>query len=268
VSIAMRDAFGLDSPQTDRVVHNTRRILRLMEKYEVKGTFFVLGRVGTDFPYLVKEIHSSGHEIGVHGNNHITFNKLNPARAFTEISEAKAILENIIGESVIGHRAPAFSITPETSWALETVKEAGFQYDSSILPVSFGTFCWPGANEDFYRVPLKNHDSLIEVPISVVKIFGKKFPFSGGSYFRLLPWPVFSRFFKLGLNKRPQIFYMHPYEVDFQTYPDYYMTEYSKSSYINKVKLKSTKWRRESVEVRLSNLFENYCFTSIRNLLD
>src|SRR5690625_2741876 len=135
VSIAMRDAFSVESEQTTRVVGLTQKILGLLDNYNTKGTFFVLGQVAEKFPEIVREIAEEGHELGVHGYNHLQFFRMTQEQAFEELDRAKKLIEDISGCEVFGHRAPAFSITPETEWGLDVIAEVGFTYDSSIMPI-------------------------------------------------------------------------------------------------------------------------------------
>ena len=212
---AFEDIVGIDNwgSYTPRVVKNTQRILSLFDKYDVKATFFVLGWVAEKFPDLVKEIDHKGHEIGCHSYYHRLVYNLSPAEFKRDTQEAKEILEQIIGRKVLGYRAPSYSITKRSLWALDILEELGFQYDSSIFPIYHDRYGMPDAPRFSYKH--SGHD-LIEYPISTSLIFGRKVPVAGGGYFRLFPY-WFTRMALKRVNKlekQPFIFYLHPWEID------------------------------------------------------
>ena len=267
ISIAMRDAFSVETEQTDRVVHLTEKILDLLSEKSVKGTFFILGQVAEKFPGLVKNIASQGHEIGVHGYNHLQFFRMTPEQAFRELISAKKLIEDLIGTSVYGHRAPAFSITPETEWGLDVIAEAGFEYDSSIMPISGIRYGWPDFPKDIHRVQTPKGYELTEVPLSTIDVMGREIPVCGGGYLRLFPGWVTEKAMKKITMKRPAIVYMHPYELDLERYPDYYFTELSRSGFLKRNKMKSMWINRKSVYPKLSRLLDEFEFDTMINLV-
>jgi len=262
ISISMRDNFHRNIDQTDRVYSLTSRILDFLGEQEMTGTFFFLGQVAEQFPELVKRTCQDGHEIGVHGYDHITFDKLNREKAYNELYRAKSMLEDLTGEKVKGHRAPAFSITPNTGWVLGLLIELGFEYDSSILPADLGKFSWPDFPSPPVKIEVEGTGSLIEYPITTVRIFGKKIPFSGGSYFRLLPLPLLKNLYKKVSKRESVIHYMHPYEIDQERYPDYYFDALKTVSYAKALKMRSFWINRSTVEPKLKSLAKDYRFTS------
>lgn len=267
ISIAMRDAFSVDSEQTSRVVHLTEKILCLLDEYDTKGTFFVLGQVAEKFPELVKQISAEGHELGVHGYDHLQFFRMTRERAFEEISSAKKLIEDITGKEVFGHRAPAFSITPDTKWGLDVIVEAGFEYDSSIMPINGKRYGWPGFSKEITKIKTPSGYELTEVPMSTVKIMGKQFPVCGGGYLRLLPKWITKKAFEKIRKDRPAIVYIHPYELDTEPYPDYYFDELEKTDLWNRYKMKSMWINRKTVYPKLSSLLESYEFGTMINLV-
>jgi polysaccharide deacetylase family protein (PEP-CTERM system associated) len=266
ISIAMRDAFNKPIPQTDRVLFNTRKVLRLLEENEVKGTFFVLGQVAEHFPELIKEINAGGHELGVHGYDHLVFSKMNAAKAFEEISRAKKLIEDISGSGVYGHRAPAFSISPITKWGIDIIAEAGFTYDSSIMPSKFSRHGWPDFSHDIIKVETQKGNSIIEVPMTTDSILGLNFPVCGGGYLRLFPSSFTENSFMRIAKKRPVIVYMHPYEVDTEKYPDYYFDELKKSGLKKRLLMKSFWINRPTVYHKLDNLVKKNSFDTLYNI--
>jgi len=267
ISIAMRDQFGTRVPQTNRVVVQTQKILELLAARNTKATFFVLGAVAESFPELVRAIDRGGHEIGVHGYSHIVFSQMQPVQARIEVMRAKQLLEEITGNEVIGHRAPCFSVTESTAWALDVLLEAGFHYDSSIMPCSGIGYGWPGQSLEIGRINTPQGRSIIEVPLTVAKMFGRKFPALGGSYFRLLPYGICSRVLQKVEKVRPAIVYLHPYELDSERYPDYYFEQMKKSSLLTQIRMRSFWIRRGSLAERYSRLLTEHDFCPIRDLV-
>lgn len=195
-----------------RVVRNTRRVLDLLETHNVKATFFVVGWIAERYPQLVKEISDKGHTVACHSYWHRKVYDLTPEEFRQDTFKAKTLLEDIIGEPVLGYRAPSYSITRKSLWALDILKDMGFTYDSSIFPIYHDLYGIPDAPRFAYE-----HDNgLKEYPISTTRILGRKIPVSGGGYFRLFPYG-FTRFSLYRINFRdrePFIFYLHPWELD------------------------------------------------------
>ncbi len=197
-----------------RVVNNTKNLLEILScAGEVKGTFFILGWVAEKHPEMIKEIDANGHEIACHSYRHQLVYNLTPNEFKHDITKAKNILEDITGKKILGYRAPSYSITKESMWAFEILEELGFEYDSSIFPITHDLYGIPDAPR--FEFKLAEHD-LVEYPISTSKILGLNIPVSGGGYFRLFPfW-----FTRMALNKinksenQPFIFYIHPWEID------------------------------------------------------
>ncbi|MBV5330538.1 MAG: DUF3473 domain-containing protein [Chlorobium sp.] len=195
-----------------RVVGNTEKVLALLANNSVKATFFIVGWIADKFPHLVKAIHGQGHIIGCHSYWHRKVYDLSPEEFRADTLKVKMILEDIIGEPVLGYRAPSYSITGKSLWAIDILKDLGFTYDSSIFPVYHDTYGIPDAPRFNYRHP----NGLLEYPISTALIFGRKVPVSGGGYFRLFPY-WFTRWALKSINQKedkPFVFYLHPWEID------------------------------------------------------
>jgi polysaccharide deacetylase family protein (PEP-CTERM system associated) len=199
-----------------RVENNIDRILILLDKDGVKATFFTLGWIAKRYPDMVRRIAANGHEIASHGWGHHRVSELEPPEFKEDIIRSKAILEDIAGQAVIGYRAPSFSIDRHNQWALDVLEDAGYRYSSSIYPIQHDHYGIPDAPRFAYYP--RHQNGLLEVPITTMRLLQRNFPAGGGGYFRLWPYPV-SRWFLQRLNnheKRPAIFYFHPWEIDHQ----------------------------------------------------
>ncbi|MDO4568966.1 MAG: DUF3473 domain-containing protein [Planctomycetia bacterium] len=200
-----------------RVVESTKRLLDLLEENSVSATFFILGWVAIHHPTLVREIANRGHEIGFHSMTHSLIYRMSPNDFRNELIEGKKVLEDIAGVRVEAFRAPSFSITKNSLWALEILVEEGFRYDSSVFPIYHDRYGISDAPKDIHEIPTPA-GSLFEFPPSVVSIGRINLPVSGGGYFRLYPYS-FSRFCLRRINKvekRPFVFYVHPWEIDWE----------------------------------------------------
>jgi polysaccharide deacetylase family protein (PEP-CTERM system associated) len=195
-----------------RVEANTRRILALLRERDAKATFFVLGWVAERCTELIREIDREGHEVASHGYGHHLVYEMTPGAFREDVLRSKAILEALIQKPVRGYRAPSFSITRETPWALDILREAGFVYDSSIFPVSLhDRYGFPEASPWPFTWP----NGLVEIPLAVCSIGKFSLPAAGGGYFRLFPYRYFHHVFRrLNRHGRPVTFYLHPWELD------------------------------------------------------
>jgi polysaccharide deacetylase family protein (PEP-CTERM system associated) len=256
ISIAMRDAFGVQIKPTDRVVRYTEKILDIYSGLGAKGTFFTLGTIAEHFPDLVKKISDEGHELAVHGYNHLLFNKMTPELAFEEVDRAKKLIEDISGKEVFGHRAPAFSINSNTSWALDVLARCGFKYDSSVMPCRSLRYGWPDFNRNITRVRTGNGHEIIEVPMSTVHVLGRDIPACGGSYLRLLPFKMSEKFFNSIARERHPVVYIHPYELDNTAYPDYFFEELKQAPLKTRLALRSNWLRRGTVGDKFKKLMQ------------
>lgn len=198
-----------------RVYDNTCRLLEIFSRKEVKATFFVLGWVADRFPQLVREIDVAGHEIGSHSYWHRLVYTQHPNEFRDDLRCSKRALEQIVGRPVNAYRAPSFSITARSIWALEILLEEGFLTDSSIFPVHHDRYGIPGASMEPYVIETES-GSLVEFPPSVRPIGPVNLPISGGGYFRLLPYSVTQRALERinTVQRKPFMFYLHPWEID------------------------------------------------------
>jgi polysaccharide deacetylase family protein (PEP-CTERM system associated) len=195
-----------------RVVEQTQRLVALLRAAGQQGTFFVLGEVAEQYPDLVKQLGEDGFELGLHGYYHHLIYEQGKEAFRRETHAAKDLLEEIVGREVVGFRAPSWSITQQSLWALRILAGMGFQYDSSILPAKSYL---EGIHRSNPLIHQRAEAGIIEVPPSVVSIGRFRLPFSGGLYLRTLPY-WFIRFCIKSLNKKglPAVIYLHPWELD------------------------------------------------------
>jgi len=207
VELELQDWGGKEN----RLAIGTERVLDLLAKAGTTGTFFVLGWVAEQFPQLIKLISDRGHEIASHGYSHRKVYSLSKQEFREEIRRTKSTLEHITGRKVLGHRSPFFSITSESLWALEILKQEGFSYDCSISPVRTWRYGIASCPEEIFAI---DELDLIEYPVSTFKILSKRFGV-GGAYFRIFPYALTRRRFVQGdVRGTPTMFYAHPWEFD------------------------------------------------------
>ena len=195
-----------------RVEANVDRILAMLASHEIKATFFTLGYVAQRCPQIVRKIVAGGHELASHGFNHQLATDLTPAEFTADLRDAKNLLEQLSGQSVIGYRAPSFSIGPSNLWAFDCIEQTGHRYSSSIYPVKHDLYGMPDAP----RFPHPPRPGLLEIPITTLRMRGKNLPAGGGGYFRLLPYHASSWLIRQvnRIDRQPVVFYLHPWEVD------------------------------------------------------
>ena len=195
-----------------RIERNMDGLLAMLAEHETTATFFTLGWIAERYPKLVRQIVDQGHELASHGYGHERASDQNEASFFADINLAKLILEDLSGTSVIGYRAPSFSIGQANLWAFDCLARAGYRYSSSIYPIHHDHYGMPHAPRFAHEV----RPGLMEIPITTLRAFGRNFPSSGGGYFRLLPYAL-SRWMLGRVNSADQqagIFYCHPWEFD------------------------------------------------------
>lgn len=197
-----------------RVRKNTEIILNFLAGKNLKATFFFLGWVAEQCPDLVKDAFSEGHEIASHGYSHTRINKLSRAQFKEELKRSIEILSSFSGK-IKGFRAPTFSVTLSTLWALPILSELGIRYDSSVYPIYHDRYGMPAAPVSPFVIYKNGESSLVEFPMSTVELLRFKLPFGGGGYFRLYPLWLTAKLMKMcQAQNHPIIFYAHPWEFD------------------------------------------------------
>ncbi len=243
-----------------RAAGNVDRLLELFARHGVRGTFFTLGWIAEHQPHVVRRIHAAGHEIACHGYGHRLIYKQSPAAFREDVNRARTLLEDLTGAAIAGYRAPSYSITPRSLWALDVLAEAGFTYDSSIFPVQHDRYGFPGAPRFPYHVKCPGGATLIELPPSSLRMGRTNVPVAGGGYFRLYPFAV-TRLAIAHLNtteRQPAFVYVHPWEID----PEQ-----------PRLTPHAMKWWRHSVNLdrtlsRLDRLLGQFRFGTLQEVID
>jgi polysaccharide deacetylase family protein (PEP-CTERM system associated) len=208
-NVISKDDWKSCQPTVD---YNTKRVLDLFAKYDVKATFFILGWVAQAFPDLIKEISRQGHEVASHGMNHRRASTQSREELKEDIETSIHLLQDLTGKKVLGYRAPSFSIGKENDWAFSLLKELGLKYSSSTYPIEhdlYGTPEWP-------RFKYLRPEGIVEIPIPTLRKNDKNIGIGGGGYFRLYPYFLSRRRIAKFLSEEnaPYSFYFHPWEID------------------------------------------------------
>jgi polysaccharide deacetylase family protein (PEP-CTERM system associated) len=187
------------------------RILDALDRRGARGTWFVLGWMAENAPDLVRRIADCGHEIGCHGYSHCLVYEQGPEGFREDLLRATDAIERVTGKRPTAFRAPCFSITSRNLWALDTLRECGYEIDSSIFPIARRFYGIP----DFPRHPHRLANGLVEFPLTVLDVAGRALPVAGGGYVRLAPKFLVPRLLRrvMALG-RPVNFYCHPWEFD------------------------------------------------------
>ncbi|MET0771932.1 MAG: XrtA system polysaccharide deacetylase [Candidatus Limnocylindrales bacterium] len=225
ITIDVEDWFHIldipSAPQIDvwptlpsRVERNLNVLLDDLDRHHVFATCFFLGWVAERFPHLVREAAGRGHEIASHGYAHQLVYDAGRRGFREDIRRSKSIIEGLTGRAVLGYRAPGFSFVPATPWVFDELHDAGFTYDSSVFPASRGHGGMRTADVRPWRVTVAAGE-VVELPISVVSVLGRRVCLFGGGYLRLFPsWVIRWGARRLGAEDRPVVFYVHPREID------------------------------------------------------
>jgi polysaccharide deacetylase family protein (PEP-CTERM system associated) len=197
-----------------RVERNIERILALFDQAGARATFFTLAWIAERYPAMVRRIVDAGHELASHGSEHRRADSQSRAEFLSDVSRAKALLEDVGGCPVKGYRAPSFSVMRDNLWVMDALAESGYRYSSSTYPIAHDNYGIPEAPRFAFH-PLAG-SPFLEIPVTSLRWLGRNWPCGGGGYFRLLPY---------GLNKfaldsvkqqdrQPCVFYFHPWEID------------------------------------------------------
>ena len=192
--------FDIEEWYLEKILHGGRafryqqfdeafsKVLDELDKHGIKATFFCLGKLATDCPQIVLEIAKRGHEVGCHSNEHIWLNRMTEEQLRKDTSDALNALEDVTGQKIVSYRAPAFSITTENKWAINVLAECGIENDATIFPTNRDLGGYKGFPQDTPCIVSHEGTKLKEYPISLASVMGRQIAYSGGGYFRLLPY--------------------------------------------------------------------------------
>jgi polysaccharide deacetylase family protein (PEP-CTERM system associated) len=245
----------------ERLKTSVDKTLRLLDEHDVAATFFVVGELLEKHPEIVEKIGEKGHEIAFHGYSHEPLWKLDAERLRSETMK----FGSLIKERCIGFRAPSFSLSNETRWALKVLDEAGYMYDSSIFPTRTPLYGVFGAPTKPYKISHEDvakedeNGTLWEFPVLTYVWFGLKIPVGGGFYLRTIPLGLIKRAIReMNESHQPAVIYVHPWELDPET-PRLRLGLYR--SFVTYHNIRET-------EAKLKHLLVDFSFTSFRNYLE
>jgi polysaccharide deacetylase family protein (PEP-CTERM system associated) len=249
----------------DRVLASTEKVLNILKENRTTATFYILGYIAEQHPELVIRIQHEGHEVGTHGYAHKSLLKMHPEEFEEDLLKSITILKNILGSKtkILGYRAPQFSITSKTSWAIDILKRAGLKYDSSVFPTKNRLYGVPDAPRFPYHISSSHlhggieDEDFMEVPLSVYRVPGTSYnvPVAGGFYLRFFPYPFIKNALKtINSQKQSAVCYIHPWELDADhpRVPNLKWYHY---------------WGLSSTENKIRQLVRDFRFTSVKNML-
>lgn len=197
------------------ILDKTIKLLKILKRNNIKSTWFVLGWCADKYPEIIQEISHNGHEIACHSYYHRKIDSMTPDEFRRDTEQAVSSIFKAIGNQPLGYRAPSWSINDTNTWAFEILTEFGFLYDSSIFPIKHDIYGWPNGPRFVFKMKFNNGNSLIEIPATTYRFFGKNIPLGGGGYFRHSPfWYTKAMIKNLNSKKHPVVFYIHPWEID------------------------------------------------------
>ncbi|MBD3183135.1 DUF3473 domain-containing protein [Candidatus Poribacteria bacterium] len=242
----------------DRIEYSVDLLLKMLKEENTKATFFILGHVAERFPDLVREISLMGHEVGTHGYGHDFVYELTPGEFSDDLRRSMEILEDIVNYPVKIYRAPYFSITNKSTWAIDILTRHGIEYDSSVFPISNYRYGIPRARRYIHSIKTKN-GIITEIPVSTVRAMGGNLAFTGGFYLRFFPYYVIKRAIKsINSEGYPAVVYLHPWELD----PGHPRLELP-------LRIRLTHYHNlGSTETKLRNLLREFQFDTATNVAD
>jgi polysaccharide deacetylase family protein (PEP-CTERM system associated) len=264
-----RDGSGVLTPPLPVTIdRQTDIILDMLNETDRKATFFILGMTAQHRPDLVKIIAAEGHEIALHGQWHINMRTLTREQAWKDLSDSYKLVTDIIGEPVYGFRAPYFSVDETNLYVLEMLTELGMVYDSSIFPIKLKRYGIANFNKADALYSLPNGKQIVEMPLTVAKMYGKDIPVAGGGYMRAIPKFFLNKVFrKLSKEEQQVMLYMHPYEFDTKRIDC--SANYPEGTRVPAVKifLINLRWNlfRNSIRGKLKSLLKQYQFITCLN---
>lgn len=204
----VRDFIPVGKKYREAVPANTIKYLDWLDRISAKATFFIVGKTARDYPDLIREIITRGHETACHTDTHVHLTKQTEDSFKKDCEIFLNTLTGLGATAVKGFRAPTFSMVEQSKWAYKVLYSYGFTYSSSVLPSANPMFGWPEFKGEGY------YEGIYELPMNIGS-WPFKVPFGGGVYFRFFPVFVLKQLFKATYqNNKPVLSYLHPYDVD------------------------------------------------------
>lgn len=195
----------------NRIQHNTEKLLQILSDTDTRATFFSIGWIGEQYPGIIRQLDALGYEIACQSDRHRLVYTLTPEEFRADTLKAVDHLSGITGKPVTAYRAPGFSITRHTTWAWTILAELGFTTDSSLFPAYRSHGGYPGESHHTPFILETPAGPLHEFPISTFGVGRFRFCWSGGGYFRLMPYPLIS---SLTRRSTYTMAYLHPRDLD------------------------------------------------------
>ena len=244
------------------VVKGIDKILEFLRKHDTYATFFMVGEILEKFPDILDKILENGHEIGFHTMYHSRLDSDNFQEKFSKELDNFAVLTNNKSK---GFRAPTFSLNEKSSWAIDTLEQHGYVYDSSIVPAKTNLYGTPNAPKKPYKITSNSLDSdnpngkITEFPLMVTKFLGKTIPVGGGFYLRTLPFGTTKKALRSYSQENiPGVFYIHSWELTPEYMPKIKLS--TKNNFI-------TYHNLDKVLDRMDVLLSNFEFTSFERFI-
>lgn len=185
--------------------HTSMYILDALLDYlaagDIKGTFFFLGVIAEAYPGIVKKVGHAGHEVASHGWDHTLINKMNELELKKDLVKTTLILEDLLGEKIVGYRSPCFS---HSEYLVNSLIDLGYLYTSMGIESSF---------HDRYRHNSLEPSSIKDFALPVAKIHKFRIPATGGGWFRVFPHFLQKYLVDLA-DMDTSVFYCHPIDFD------------------------------------------------------
>lgn len=184
---------------------NAAAILALLEKAGTKATFFMLGRLASEYPDVARGISEAGHELASHGYTHRSLWRMEAAEFALDLERSREAIKKACGRYPEGYRSPTWSLKGRAAEFLPLIRAAGFSYDASLYPLSAAS----------PRGPHEIIPGLAEFPPSVLRLLGFGLPFLGGTFLRWAGGDFLKRRVA-ALNRAglPAVLYFHSWEFD------------------------------------------------------
>jgi polysaccharide deacetylase family protein (PEP-CTERM system associated) len=196
-----------------RLEVNTANTLELLDRFNTKATFFVLGWIADRYPELVRQVAERGHEVASSGFYHKPVAGREAAEFRDDLARAREAIQSASGQTVRGFRAADGWIGPKDLWALDVLAEQGYAWDSSMMPTRWG---YGHAGRRVVHQHTARTGTIWEVPPSTINLFGLRLPIAGGNWFRQIPHSILKRAVARWHRKRsaPFVMYFHTWELD------------------------------------------------------